>query len=113
MSTQNPQYMVKKLVPHWRFWKQASPEKYGSGPVGLLKNLWGECSEMVLCGGIALFSIGMMYYKYQEDKKTGASSNKPYKEYYTVYRPDDPRISRLRQEWFQNGAPPMTSVKLD
>ena len=41
---------------------------------------------MVLCGGIALFSIGMMYYKYQEDKKTGASSNKPYKEYYTVYR---------------------------
>ena len=44
MSTQNPQYMVKKLVPQWRFWKQVSPEKYGSGPVGLLKNLWGEVS---------------------------------------------------------------------
>ena len=42
MSTQNPQYMVKKLVPTWRFWKQTSPEKYGSGPLGMAKNLWGE-----------------------------------------------------------------------
>ena len=28
-------------------------------------------------------------------------------------RPDDPRIQKLRQEWYKNGAPPMTSVKLD
>ena len=42
MSTQNPQYMVKKLVPQWKFFKQTSPEKYGSGPIGMLKNLWGE-----------------------------------------------------------------------
>ena len=42
MSTQNPQYMVKKLVPTWRFWKQTSPEKYGSGIAGMAKNLWGE-----------------------------------------------------------------------
>ena len=42
MSTQNPQYMVKKLVPVWKFWKQTSPEKYGSGPIGMAKNFWGE-----------------------------------------------------------------------
>ena len=42
MSTQNPQYMVKKLVPQWKFFKLTSPEKYGSGPVGMMKNLWGE-----------------------------------------------------------------------
>ena len=48
MSTQNPQYMVKKLVPHWRFFKQTSPEKYGSGVVGMLKNLWGEVSSDVI-----------------------------------------------------------------
>ena len=47
MSTQNPQYMVKKLVPQWKFFKQTSPEKYGTGPVGLLKNLWGEVSVML------------------------------------------------------------------
>ena len=47
MSTQNPQYMVKKLVPQWKFFKQTSPEKYGTGPVGLLKNLWGEVCVML------------------------------------------------------------------
>ena len=52
MSTQNPQYMVKKLVPAWRFWKQASPEKYGTGPVGMLKNLWGEVSEVYVIIGV-------------------------------------------------------------
>ena len=48
MSTQNPQYMVKKLVPHWKFFKQTSPEKYGSGPVGMLKNLWGEVTIRIM-----------------------------------------------------------------
>ena len=41
---------------------------------------------MVLCGGIALFSLGAMYYKYTSDKENGFATNKPYKEYYTVYR---------------------------
>ena len=48
MSTQNPQYMLKKLVPTWKLFKQTSPEKYGTGIVGLLKNFWGEvCEEKV------------------------------------------------------------------
>lgn len=68
---------------------------------------------MCLCFGIAMFSVGYMYYSYCEDKKTHISTNRPYKEYYTVYRPDDPRIERLRQEWYKNGAPTMTSTKLD
>ena len=72
-----------------------------------------QCSEFVLCSGIALFSMGLIYYKYCEDLETKGSTNKPYKEYYTVYRPNDPRIQRLRQEWYQNGAPPMTSAKAD
>ena len=41
---------------------------------------------MVICGGIALFSVGMIYYKYTSDKENGFATNKPYKEYYTVYR---------------------------
>ena len=57
--------------------------------------------------------MGLIYYKYCEDLETKGSTNKPYKEYYTVYRPNDPRIQRLRQEWYQNGAPPMTSAKAD
>jgi len=105
--------MVKRLVPQWRFLKLTSPEKYGTGPIGLLKNAWGESSEVVLTTGIALFSLGMMFYKFHENKETELYTNKPYKQHYTVYRPDDPRIERLRQEWFKNGAPPMTSAKLD
>ena len=72
-----------------------------------------QCSEFVICGGIALFSAGMIYYKYLEDLETKATTNKPYKEYYTVYRPNDPRIQRLRQEWYKDGAPPMTTCKVD
>ena len=48
MSTQNPQYMVKKLVPTWKFLKMTSPEKYGTGPVGLMKNLWGEVTMNII-----------------------------------------------------------------
>ena len=85
---------------------------------------------MVLCGGIAVFSVIGCYYKYVNDKETRSLTNKPYKDFYTVYRyvqlpsrltsnltfvvrPNDPRIERLRQEWFENGAPPMTSAKID
>ena len=41
---------------------------------------------MVLAGGIALFALGGIYKKFLDDKETGSMSNKPYKEYYTVYR---------------------------
>ena len=60
-----------------------------------------------------MFSLGAIYYKYLDDLETKSHSNKPYKEYYTVYRPNDPRIQRLREEWFKNGAPPMTTAKMD
>ena len=78
-----------------------------------LKPILFQCSEFVICGGIAVFSLGAIYYKYLDDLETKSHSNKPYKEYYTVYRPNDPRIQRLREEWFKNGAPPMTTAKMD
>merc|ERR1719357_1829163 len=96
----------------WKFFKMTSPEKYGSGPIGLLKNFWGECSEVALGAGIFVFSSAMIYLAYVDDKKTGIHTNKPYKKYYTVYRPDDERIEKLKKEWFATGAPPMTSSKL-
>eukprot|EP00092_Neocalanus_flemingeri_P001949 GFUD01002080.1.p1 GENE.GFUD01002080.1~~GFUD01002080.1.p1 ORF type:complete len:113 (-),score=32.38 GFUD01002080.1:102-440(-) len=112
MSTQNPQYMVKRLVPKWRLLKMTSPEKYGTGPVGLLKNYIGECSEVALASVIFVGSFVSIYLTYLGDKKTNIINNKPYKNFYTVYRPDDPRIEKLRKEWFANGAPAMTSTKI-
>ena len=41
---------------------------------------------MVLCGGIAVFSVVGCYYKYVNDKETKSLTNKPYKDFYTVYR---------------------------
>ena len=41
---------------------------------------------MVLCGGIAVFSVIGSYYKYVNDKETKSLTNKPYKDFYTVYR---------------------------
>jgi len=112
MSTQNPQYMLKKLVPKWSLLKQTSPEKYGTGLVGLCKNAWGEASEVVFAGFIFIGSGIGLYMINEQDKRTKYYSNKPYKNYYTVYRPDDPRIDALRKEWYENGAPPMTSARV-
>eukprot|EP00090_Calanus_glacialis_P047655 TRINITY_DN999_c0_g1_i1.p1 TRINITY_DN999_c0_g1~~TRINITY_DN999_c0_g1_i1.p1 ORF type:complete len:114 (+),score=26.44 TRINITY_DN999_c0_g1_i1:41-382(+) len=112
MSTQNPQYMVKKLVPTWKLWKQTSPEKYGSGPIGMLKNFWGEAPEVALGLGIAIFSYTGIYLHWLSDRETQVHNNKPYKNFFTVYRPDDPRIQALRKEWFEKGAPAMTSTKM-
>ena len=41
---------------------------------------------MVLCGGIAVFSVIGSYYKYVNDQETKSLTNKPYKDFYTVYR---------------------------
>ncbi len=42
---QGPRYMLQRLVPKHRYNKLTEPEKYGSGPIGLLKNLWGEVRD--------------------------------------------------------------------
>merc|ERR1719500_1453683 len=89
--------MIKKLVPTWRFLKQTSPEKYGTGFVGLAKNFWGEGSEVALATCLGIFSLTGIYLYHLEDNKTGYSINKAYKDHYTVYRPDDPRIARIKE----------------
>jgi len=46
-----------------------------------------------------------------EQGSTEHSDDKAYKEHYTVYRPNDPRIARIKEEWMEGGAPPMTSTR--
>jgi len=110
MSTQTPRYMYQKLVPKWKFLKINEPEKYGKGPLGLIKNLYGEqptvCFFFIFgaCGIVKLVSA------FYEDQKTGCFTNLPYKKYYTVMRPDDERMMKLREDWFVNGAPVITKV---
>jgi hypothetical protein len=111
-SSQHPKSFILKTIPKWRLLKRTEPEKYGTGLVGLAKNAWGEASEV--CFGVFVGLIGCVgfYMHYQENKRTGYITNKPYKDYYTVYRPDDPRILKLREEWYKNGAPTITRSRI-
>merc|ERR1719445_1652233 len=78
----------------------------------LVKSFWGECSEVAVGLVIATVGCGLVYRSWLKDQETGYGHNKPYRTIYTVYRPDDPRIAKLRSEWYENGAPPMTSSKI-
>ena len=40
--TQGPKYMLQRVVPKWRLWNLNDPAKYGKGPIGLIKNAYGE-----------------------------------------------------------------------
>jgi len=108
----HPRQFIQKLVPKWKLLKRTEPEKYGTGMVGLAKNAWGECSEVVVALGIAVFSGVAWYRNYLRNCETGYNRNKPYKHYYTVYRPDDPKILKLREEWFETGGPTITSSRI-
>ena len=40
--------------------------------------------------------IGLLTYMYQRNEKDLRAKDRPYKKFYTVYRPDDPRIENLK-----------------
>ncbi|CAO1396467.1 unnamed protein product [Diamesa hyperborea] len=65
--------------------------------VGLIKRGWNEIPEVVgssVVGlvGIGLAGIGLVNY-YRKD-----GDNRRYKHTYVVMRPDDPRVSKIRQD---------------
>merc|ERR1719219_689488 len=60
---------------------------------------------------IGAASVVGIYMTYLEEKKTHAWTNMPYKNQYMVYRRDDPWIEKLRAEWYEKGAPEMTTTK--
>lgn len=67
------------------------------GLVALIKRGMNEIPEIMLSGALGLFGIGMgstaVYLYYQND-----GDNRRHKENYTVYRHDDPRVSRIRTD---------------
>jgi len=51
---QGPRYMLQRLVPKYRYNKLAEPEKYGSGIIGAIKNIWGEVRSFLKCRYLSL-----------------------------------------------------------
>ena len=50
---------------------------------------------MISFTGSALAVVSLVYW-YKKDEKDLRGKDRPYKKYYTVYRPDDPRIENLK-----------------
>ncbi|XP_072401841.1 uncharacterized protein NdufA3 [Diabrotica undecimpunctata] len=65
------------------------------GLVGLIKRGWNEIPEILGSSVFGLAGIGITVYSvylyYQKD-----GDNRKYKEQYTVYRHDDPRVAKLK-----------------
>ena len=63
--TQGPKYMYQKVVPKYRMFRLNEPEKYGTGPINLLKNAYGEQPTVCLSMLIGLFGIFLWIKQYQ------------------------------------------------
>ena len=52
--------------------------------------------QVIISLGCSVGAIGILTYLFVQNEKDLRSKDRPYKKYYTVYRPDDPRIANLR-----------------
>lgn len=67
------------------------------GIIGLLKKGWNEIPEVMASSVMGLLGVGIAIFalnKYYADD----GDNRRYKERYTVYRHDDPRVERIRKD---------------
>lgn len=81
--------LYKPLYEKFRFFPSATPEKYGGS---ILKNAMAEVPELIACVPYMVFVFGVLgYHWYKNDPDT----EKPFKPYYSVIRPDDPRIKYI------------------
>lgn len=66
-------------------------------PYALLKQGWNEIPEIVGSTAIALIGLGLGGYSlYSYTKNEG--HKRRYKQQYTVFRPDDPRLRYVRMD---------------
>ncbi|XP_076257022.1 NADH:ubiquinone oxidoreductase subunit A3 [Rhynchophorus ferrugineus] len=66
------------------------------GLIGLIKKGWNEIPEVMGSCVVGLIGLGLtanaLYHYYAND-----GNNRKYKEIYTVYRHDDPRVAKLKE----------------
>ncbi|KAG5875689.1 hypothetical protein JTB14_023968 [Gonioctena quinquepunctata] len=67
------------------------------GLVALFKRGWNEIPEVIGSSFFGVFGLGLtafsVYCYYAKD-----GDNRKYKEHYTVYRHDDPRVDKIRKD---------------
>jgi hypothetical protein len=88
---------VKPLFEKFKFMRPSSPEKYGGS---YLKNAWAEVPELLFGAPYFIGGIGLMCYLWYKNSNGDYFTNRPYKPYYTIMRPDDPRVDRIKSEFY-------------
>ena len=89
---------IKPLVERWRFFKMARPENYGGS---YWKNACAEIPEVLLGSVFTFWGLGIMAYAtYFNEREVDRTTNRPYRYHYTVIRPDDPRVSKIRMDHY-------------
>ena len=101
MHLRQQQGPVRPLLEKYRFWRAATPEKYGGS---YFKNMVAEAPELLVCFAYIGTACYFFYGHYQADAKHGYLSSRPYKTYYTVMRPDDERVQKIRTEFYDRTA---------
>ncbi len=88
---------VGPLIEKYKWIKTASPENYGGS---WLKNAMNEIPEVMFMSIFAFIGFGITARGYMREMKDNTFSNKPYKRYYFVMRPDDPKVKNIRPEYY-------------
>ncbi len=89
---------VKPLFQKWKWIRSADPTPYGNS---WMKEAWAEIPEVVFICGFALATTATACtYIYWKHTTTDYYSNKPYKMYYTVMRPDDSRVALIKADYY-------------
>merc|ERR1711929_46294 len=82
-----------KTVEKWRLIQLSEKEKYGNS---YFKEMLNQTPGLAVALGATAVSVGLLVYAHYLQAEHHLWSNFPYKRRYTVFRPDDPRIERLR-----------------
>ena len=88
---------IQPLIEKYRVIKSARPEKYGGS---YFKNACAEIPEVLFMSIYAVIGAGFVVRGYFKEKNELYYTNKPFKRYYTVFRPDDPRVERIHTEYY-------------
>jgi len=83
-----------KLFEKWQYIQLSEREKFGGS---YAKEMFMQTPGVAIYLGCTAFTAAIMYYTYRAQNIDQRFTNKPFKNYYEVYRPDDPRIEEMRR----------------
>ena len=94
---------IVPLITKWRFFKMARPENYGGS---YFKNACAEIPEVIWSGILYAAGLGLVVNAVYNPTVNDRQQYYPYKDQYTVMRPNDPRVKDIRTAYLERNDPP-------